>query len=268
MHAHSFPHALRTWRQFRRRSQLDLALDARVSQRHLSFLEAGKAAPSRQMVLQLADALDLPLRERNELLQSAGFAAVYAEQPLAAEGLGPVRAALTCMLEHHAPYPALVVDRDWHLVEANAGVHRLLAACGLDGGRLAGLASRDGRLNTLRLTLHPEGLRGHIDNLAEVQAHLVSRSRRDLALLQRDGSWTAIADLVPDDLPAMHLPSAPLLPVLPLVLRLGDTRLSLFTTLTTFGTPLDVTTDELRVESFYPMDAETRAWFGESMNFS
>lgn len=263
MHAHSFPDALRTWRQFRRRTQLDLALDARVSQRHLSFLEAGKAAPSRQMVLQLADALDLPLRERNALLQSAGFAAVYAEQPLAAARLAPVREALACMLAHHAPYPALVVDRDWHLVEANAGVHRLLAAFGLDGGIMTDLASGDGRLNTLRLTLHPKGLRTHIDNLAEVQAHLVSRSQRDLSLLQRDASWMAIADLVPDDLPAMPLPATPLLPVLPLVLRLGDTRLSLFTTLTTFGTPMDVTTDELRVESFYPMDEATSAWFRE-----
>lgn len=266
MHAQHFPQALRSWRRLKRLSQLELALDARVSQRHVSFLEAGKAAPSRHMVLQLADALGLPLRERNALLQSAGFAAVYAEQPLSASGLAPVRAALTCMLDHHAPFPALVVDRDWHLVEANTGILRLLAAFGLDAGKLACLAGSDGRLNTLRLTLHPQGLRGHIDNLAEVEAHLVARSRRESGLLQRDCSWQAIADLVPadpllGDRPGSQSPDEPLLPVLPLVLRLGAHRLSLFTTLTTFGTPLDVTTDELRVESFYPMDAATRDWF-------
>lgn len=196
MNARAFPHALKAWRQSRRRSQLDLALAASVSQRHLSFLESGKAAPSRQMVLQI-----------------------------------------------------------------NAGVQRLLGACELTPERLARLGDAQGRLNTLRLTLHPDGLSPFIENRDQVLAHLVSRSRRDQALSLRGHSWQAIADLVPAGLAAQHALPHALLPVLPLVLRIGDTRLSLFTTLTTFGTPLDVTTDELRVESFYPMDEETRAWF-------
>lgn len=261
MNARAFPHALKAWRQSRRHSQLDLALAASVSQRHLSFLESGKAAPSRQMVLQLADALELPLRECNDLLQAAGFAPAYAEPALDDAQLAPVREALTCMLEHHAPFPALVVDRDWQLLQINAGVQRLLGACELTPERLARLGDAQGRLNTLRLTLHPDGLSPFIENRDQVLAHLVSRSRRDQALSLRGHSWQAIADLVPAGLATQHALPHALLPVLPLVLRIGDTRLSLFTTLTTFGTPLDVTTDELRVESFYPMDEETRAWF-------
>lgn len=141
------------------------------------------------MVLQLADALELPLRECNDLLQAAGFAPAYAEPALDDAQLAPVREALTCMLEHHAPFPALVVDRDWQLLQINAGVQRLLGACELTPERLARLGDAQGRLNTLRLTLHPDGLSPFIENRDQVLAHLVSRSRRDQALSLRGHSW-------------------------------------------------------------------------------
>ncbi|MEL0027236.1 MAG: helix-turn-helix domain-containing protein, partial [Perlucidibaca sp.] len=237
----TFPQALRSWRLARRHSQLDLALTASVSQRHLSWLESGKAMPSRQMVLQLAEALDIPLRERNDLLQSAGFAPAYGNSTLDADALAPVHAALEMMLAHHAPLPALVVDRDWRLLRFNTGISRLLQACGLDQDALARIGGDP--VNVLRLTLHPDGLGPFIVNRDEVLSHLVERTQRERLLTRREEAWLAIADLVPAS-PAALPPPAGRLPVLPLELRVGDTCLSLFTTLTTFGTPQDVTTDE------------------------
>lgn len=255
----AFPDALRAWRQIRRRSQLDLALEASVSQRHLSFLESGKAAPSRPMVLQLGIALELSLRAQNDLLHAAGFAPVFTAEPLTSTHLAPIHEALEHILKHHEPFPALVVDRDWQLVHFNNGLGRLMAACGFDDRHWQHICP-DGQRHVMRLTLHPQGLRPFIENLDQAMRYIARRARRDFALTQRDVNWRAIEDLLSED--ALSEQSLlPELPVMPVKLIIDGVRLQLFTTMTTFATPLDVTTDELCVESFYPMDEQTRQWF-------
>lgn len=261
MTASTFPQQLRRWRQHRRCSQLDLALSASVSQRHLSCLESGKALPSRQMVLLLAEAMNLPLRDRNALLLAAGYAPRYAEPALDTGQLVAVRTALDCLLAQHAPFPALIVDRDWHLLQHNDGVSRLLQAAGITPERLANLADVSGRLNVMRLTLHPDGLQPLIENLDDVQRHFAQRCRREQEATLSDAGWLAIQDLLPEMAGNESETADPLLPVMPLTLRAGHARLSLFATLTTLGTPMDVTTDELRVECLHPLDEATRAWF-------
>src|SRR6185436_13787809 len=163
---------LREWRQRRRLSQLDLALEADISARHLSFLETGRAQPSRDMVLHLAERLEVPLRERNLLLVAAGFAPVFPERPLADRALQPARKAVELVLAGHEPYPALAVDRHWTLVAANKAVAPLLA--GVDATLLKP------PVNVLRLSLHPKGLARRIANLAEWRAHLLARLRRQI----------------------------------------------------------------------------------------
>lgn len=255
----TFPNALRAWRQSRRRSQFDLALVARVSQRHISFLESGKATPSRPMVLQLAAALELPLRAQNELLQAAGFAPMFSSEPLASEHLVPIHEALTHMLQHHEPLPALVVDRDWQLLHVNHGLMRLMTACGLDEARWQRICP-DGQRHVMRLTLHPLGLRPYLENVDQVMHFIARRARREAALTQRDVCWRAIEDLLSAEA-LLEQSALPELPVMPLKLLIDGVSLQLFTTMTTFATPLDVTTDELCVESFYAMDEPTRQWF-------
>src|SRR5215213_10129179 len=165
---------LRQWRERRRRSQLDLALDAEVSTRHLSFVETGRSAPSREMVLRLAEQLELPLRERNRLLLAAGYAPVYSESSLDADQMTAVRAALRQVLAGHEPYPALVVDRSWNLVEANRSI--ALFTAGLPPELLAPPT------NVLRASLHPDGMARRIVNLGEWRAHLLGRLRRQVAV--------------------------------------------------------------------------------------
>src|SRR5215213_6007062 len=170
---------LREWRERRRRSQLDLALDAEVSTRHLSFVETGRSAPSREMVLRLAEQLDVPLRERNSLLLAAGYAPVYPESGLDAAPMAAVRAAIRQLLTAHEPYPAVVVDRHWTLIDANASVGLFLADVRPD--LLAPPA------NVLRVSLHPEGMAARIVNLGEWRAHLLGRLRRQVALTADPG---------------------------------------------------------------------------------
>jgi transcriptional regulator with XRE-family HTH domain len=176
---------LRQWREHRRRSQLDLALDAEISTRHLSFVETGRSAPSREMVLRLAEQLDVPLRERNSLLLAAGYAPVYSESGLDSEPMAAVRAAIRQLLTAHEPYPAVVVDRNWTLVDANASVALFTASVRPD--LLAPPA------NTLRVSLHPEGMAPQIVNLGEWRAHLLSRLRRQIALTA-DAGLSALYD--------------------------------------------------------------------------
>lgn len=258
---HGFPGLLRHWRRQRRLSQLELALSAEVSQRHLSFLESGRARPSRDMVLRLAEGLDLPLRECNHLLGAAGHAAAYSVQRLDDADMAPVRQALALLLGHHEPFPALVVDSEWNLLMANAGVMRLLAVFG-DPGQVWQRVCPDGRLNVVKLTLHPEGLAPFIENFDEVAANMLCRMQREVALRP------ALQPLIDDLLACPGMPgrralpdgTMPGSPLLLMRLRFGETRLALFTTITTFGTAQDVTTDELRVESFFPADAATERW--------
>lgn len=254
----AFKALLRDCRRARKLSQLDLAADAEVSQRHLSFLESGRAQPSREMVLQLAQALDLPLRDRNRLLTSAGFAGVYPQRKLDAAEMQPVRMALELLLKHHEPLPALVVDRAWNVFMANAAVPRVFSLMGnLDQAwqRVCG----DGPRNLLKMTFHPEGLRPFIRNFNEIAPPLLARTAREALehaqvqqvldeILQYPGISSRLRSI---DLHATALP------VLPTHFEVGGVNLRMFSMLSTFGTPQDVTADELRVESFFPADPES-----------
>lgn len=264
--AGGFGTLLRAWRTARRLSQLELALHCEVSQRHLSFLESGRARPSRRMVLALTEALDVPLRERNGMLHAAGFAAHFAQSALDGAAMTPIREALARMLRFQEPFPAVVVNSDFDLVMNNGAFDRLLgllahpdevwrACCGA------------GPRNMLRLTFSEQGLRPAILNFEVLAPLLLNRVWREAVVrgaeigpvlrgLRNDAAlqpyWQAS--------PAEH-DAVP--PVLPVVLGQGDLRLSLFSMISTFGTPYDVTTDELRVESFFPADAQTETLMRE-----
>lgn len=247
---------LREWRIRRRMSQLDLALQADVSQRHLSFVESGRSRPSREMVLHLAERLDVPLRERNRLLLAAGFAPGYAERRLDEASLAPALKAVEMVLKGHEPNPAIAVDRSWNLVLANAAMTPFLAA-------VADPALLAPPVNVLRLSLHPAGLAPHILDLADWRDHLVERLLR----ITRDVCEPALTALVGElkayPVPPRRRPATvpdPSAIAIPLRIRLGGEALSFITTITVFGTPLDVTLSELAVETFFPADAETAAF--------
>jgi transcriptional regulator with XRE-family HTH domain len=245
---------LRQWRERRRLSQLELALQAEVSTRHLSFIETGRAAPSRAMVLHLAEQLELPLRERNQLLLAAGYAPIYSESALAADAMAAVRAALRAILAGHEPYPALVVDATWTLVDANASVARLTAG--------AAPALLEPPVNVLRLSLHPDGLAPRISNLGEWRAHILGRLRHQVDRTADERLVRLYDELkaypCADAQPEIELPGPGMVAV-PLRLRLDADELALLSTTTTFGTPRDVTVAELAIESFFPADAHTAA---------
>lgn len=249
---------LRHWRRQRRLSQQDLALEAEVSTRHLSCVETGRAAPSRDMVLRLAERLAVPLRERNALLVAAGFAPMYAARGLDHPDMRAARTAVELVLRGHEPYPALAVDRHWNMVAANAVVPLLLQ--GVAGHLLAP------PVNVLRLSLHPEGLGPRLANAAAWKAHLLHRLDQQIAA-HGDAPLQALRDELagypvepspPDDTgtAAWSGPGAAI--ALPLRLRTAAGILSFITTITVFGTPVDVTLQELAVESFFPADDATR----------
>ncbi len=259
--ARDFSDICRQWRRFRKLSQLDLALAANVSQRHVSWLETGRSQPSREMVLRLSEAMDVPLRERNVLLKAAGFNAAYRESGLDEPGMAPVMEALQRMLEHHDPLPAVVVDRLWNLKLKNQAADLLLGL----GGDLQELQREIGfgeEMNLALLTVHPEGLRQYIANWDEAAPAFTRRLRVEPATAGDpavQSLFSRILELADD---ADATPEyQPLQPVLPLVIEVGDLRLSLFSVISTIGTPQDITADELRIESFYPADAATGEFF-------
>jgi len=256
MNAASFPDLCRAWRRHRRLSQLELALAAGISQRHLSCLETGRSRPSPAMVLRLCDTLEVPLRDRNLLLQAAGFAPRYRESELGAKDMAPVRDALERMLAHHEPLPAFVLNRRWNVLGANQAATGLLSQLGIEAGDGTGV-------NLVLATLDPAGLGAAVVNREEVTRHLLERLRRE-SLASGDPELqhmlSALEGASPQ-LPAVAETEAPLLPVLPLVIDVGHRRLSLFTVVSTFGTAQDVTAEELRIETLYPADAGTAAFF-------
>jgi transcriptional regulator with XRE-family HTH domain len=245
---------LRQWRQRRRRSQLDLALDAGISARHLSFVETGRSRPSRGLLLALAEQLDVPLRERNTLMLAAGYAPTYAESDLNGEETREARDALARLLAGHEPYPAVVLDRWGNVVLTNGAVGPLLE--GVDAELLAA------PINSYRLSLHPKGMVSRIQNRAEWAAHLGHRlarlarltgDRRLAELLTEIRTYPGVADA----LDGFSEPAtSDLLLTLQLTHSSGD--LQLHSTLTSFGSPHDVTLSELTVESFFPADDATR----------
>jgi len=245
---------LREWRSRRRLSQLALALEADVSTRHLSFVETGRAQPSRDMVVRLAEQLEVPLRERNHLLLAAGYAPAYPESEMDDERMETVRAAVRQVLAGHEPNPAIVVDRHWEMLEANAAVGVLLE--GVAPEQLAP------PVNALRLALHPDGVAPRILNLGEWRAHLLSRLRRQIAATNDPQLASLLVELrdypCDDPEPDVELPGPGEI-VVPLRLRHGDGELRLMSIVSTFGTPLDVTVEELSIEAFFPADGETAA---------
>jgi transcriptional regulator with XRE-family HTH domain len=251
-----FGRLLREWRARRRLSQLELALEAGVSSRHVSFVETGRSQPSREMVLMLARVLDVPLRDRNDLLTAAGYAALYRASDLDAPALEQARRAFDLMLRQQEPYPAIVVERTWTLLKANGGAVKLVE-------RFADAsAAPEWGGNAMRLMFHPRGLRPYIVNWEAMAAALIQWLHRDVL----SGLGGADARKLLDEL--LGYPGVPprwrtldldvsTAPFLPIEFRKGDLRLSYFSTLTTFGTPHDITLQELRVESFFPADEAT-----------
>ncbi|MFC0387074.1 helix-turn-helix domain-containing protein [Muricoccus vinaceus] len=240
---------LRAWRQRRRMSQMDLALEAEISTRHLSCLETGRAMPSRGMVLRLAEQLEVPLRERNLWLAAAGYAPAYPERPIGDPAMAPARAAVEAVLAAHAPNPALAVDRHWNLVSANATVAALIR--GADAALLAP------PVNVLRLVLHPGGLAPRVGDLGTLKGHLLSRLARQ-ATVSGDA---ALAELL-RELRAYPAPPGgaeePEALALPFRLRVGEDEMSFLTTTMVFGTAHEVALSELTVETFFPLDDATR----------
>jgi transcriptional regulator with XRE-family HTH domain len=245
---------LREWRQRRRLSQLDLAGDADVSTRHLSYVETGRSVPSRAMLLRLADRLEVPLRERNRLLTAAGYAPMYGEHGLDDPALAAARRAVELVLKGHEPYPALAVDRHWALVSYNRAVPPLLAGAAPELLRPP--------VNVLRLSLHPQGLAPRILNLATWRAHLLHRLRQQVTA-SADAVLAALADELegyptpPPDPGHEADPQSSV--VVPLVLASQAGPLSFISTTTVFGTPVDITLSELALETFFPADAATGA---------
>ena len=254
---------LRDWREDRRRSQMDLALDVGVSTRHLSYVETGKAKPSPELVLALAEHLDVPLRERNAMLLAAGYAPRYQHTPLDDEAMSSVRRALAELIRAHDPYPAVVVDRAWDVVMSNTGAQAMLAGV---AEHLLGPP-----LNVYRVSLHPDGMAPRIANLDEWAHHLVGTLDRQVAVTRDPRLRDLLAEV--SEYPAVRAlggswrtRSGPPTVVVPLRLRAGDgadaVELSWFSTNTSIGTPADITLDELHVELFHPADEATAAMVG------
>lgn len=246
---------VKLWRERRRMTQLFLATEADISNRHLSFIETGRASPSRAMVLRLADHLDVPLRERNRLLTSAGFAPLFAERSLDDASMQPARVAMDHMLKAQEPYPALAIDRHWTMLAANGALGALLDD--IDPALLVP------PVNVLRLSLHPRGLAPRIANLGQWRAHLLERLRRQIEA-SGDQKLIALRDELlsypnDNDPPAHEAVDAGI--AVPFVLTTQNGLRSFLSTTVVFGTPVDITLSELAIELFFPADEITRAAF-------
>lgn len=254
-----FGSILSEWRAVRRLSQLDLALLTGISQRHISFVESGRSQPSRDMIFKLAEGLDLPLRARNDLFLAAGYAPAYPERRLDLAEMKPAREALEMILRHHEPFPAVVMDAGWNIVMQNAAASRIVAYCvGADALRTL---FPDGVLNFVQLMFSEGGLRPHVLNWTHARAALLNRLRRESAG-NPDSPSEALRRKFDSDAPKpgheIRLDDERLEPMLSLDLRVGNARLRLFNTFTTFGTPQDVLLQELRIDMSFPADEATK----------
>ena len=245
---------LREWRQRRRLSQLDLACEAEISTRHLSFLETGRSQPSREMVLHLAEQLEVPQRERNVLLVAAGYAPMFPERSLEDPVLDNVRRAIHLVLEAQKPYPAFAIDRRWNIAASNAALPQLYDGVSPDLLKPP--------VNALRLGLSPQGLAPKIANLAEWRAHLLARLRRQIDLTGDSALMELLQELLQypggvSKTPTMPVGAMQHAVVVPLQIRAGGQMLSFFSTTTIFGSPVDVTLSEIALECFYAADQAT-----------
>lgn len=238
-----FAQTLKTWRRNRRYSQLELAHEADVSARHLSFLETGRANPSRDMVHRLGDALSMPLAARNQLLVHAGFAARYQQRPWDGDDMAPIREAVAYTLQQHAPYPAFAVDRNWVILHVNEPAAQLFGLLGITEGQ-----------SLIEMMLSDE-MQAVIENWPDVAHHAAHRLRTESAARGGVDTLEAAADA----LALAPAPSATIGPVVPTIYSVGGLRLSLFSTIAQFGTPEDLSLDDLKIELFFPSDAATKA---------
>lgn len=264
---YSFGRFLKHWRHQRGMSQLELACESEISQRHISFLESGRSQPSHEMVLRLARVLDIPLRQQNLMLTAAGFPPVYSDYDLSAPELETIQQALDYLLHQQDPYPALVMDRYWTVLQANQGTYRLLR--GLMGSDLDQFASP---LNVMELMVHPQGLRPYVEDWDSIRVWLLEKLQDHRATEVNDSRFTLLRqELEREQKQASDEAIAPSLggqlPVLPITFVKAERRLSFFSIISTLGTPQDVTLQELRVESLFPMDRVTaemmRDWEGD-----
>jgi len=248
---------LRQWRKTRNVSQLELAMNADISQRHVSFIESGRARPSREMVLKLAETMAVPLRARNEILLAAGYAPFYPERPLNAPELTLASQLLVRLLEHHDPYPAMVLDREWNILRQNKSALHLIAKC-LPKKQLARF-SQNGKLNFLRVMCAPGGLRDHIRSWARTGPALLARLRREAMAYPGSPSIRLMEELLQSGAFPGFIESgdAPADVVIPLEIMVDGASLRFFSMLTTFGAPQDITLQELHVEMSFPADEAT-----------
>lgn len=255
----AFPNVLKTWRTKRRMSQLELALASGVSQRHVSFLESGRAKPSRAMILQLSETLEVPLRERNDWLTAAGFAPVFRARPLDDPQMALVMNAVKVMLTSAEPYPAVAIDRAWNIRLANGPFEMMGAMLGEDLWTRVGGPER----NLMRLFFHPKGIKPFVKNWKLVGPLLWHRAQREAESLGGEEMKSVLADLAQhqDAETLWAAEDAALVPVLPLEMEKDGLKISLFTVIATFGTAQDVTADELRIETLFPADAPTEQLF-------
>lgn len=260
----TFPHLLKSWRVKRRLSQLELALSAGVSQRHVSFLESGRAKPSRSMILQLSETLEVPLRDRNDWLTAAGFAPLFRARPLDDPQMGQVMSAVKMMLSCHAPFPALAVDRAWNIAMANEPFDMIMTMFGDD------LWSKIGgeRRNLMRLFFHPAGIKPYVTNWSAIAPLLWHRAQREAETVGGQEMKSVLLDLAEyqDAETLWAAEETALVPVLPLEIEKDGLHISLFTIIATFGTAQDVTADELRIETLFPADAATEALFRNAVS--
>lgn len=247
-HRHIGEH-LRDWRQRRRLSQLDLACEAEISARHLSFLETGRAQPSREMILRLAEQLKIPMRERNVLLVAAGYAPIFSERSLDDPALSAARQAIEALLEGHKPYPAFALDRHWTVVASNRALQELYE----------GVAPEllEPPVNAMRLSLSPKGMAPNIVNLAEWRGHLLHRLHQQIDLTADPVLVALQRELLSYPAPGERHEKRATDVVVPLKVKTRAGILSFISTTMVFGTPLDITLSEIAMESFYPADAET-----------
>lgn len=257
----SFGTVLQHWRQVRRMSQLALAIEAEVSPRHICFIETGRAQPSRDMVLLLARALDVPLRERNVLLLAAGYAPMYRETDLESPELGAVRAALQAILRQQEPYPAVVMSRSWDILTSNDAASRFFGFL-LDPAPASGPANASVPTNVIRMMFDPHGLRPFVTNWEAVAEALITRVHREAVGRAPDAATVQLLEevLTFPGVPRRWQrpsPETPLMPVIPVTFKKDAKTFAYFSTVTTLGTAQDVTLQELRIECFFPMDAAT-----------
>ncbi len=256
-----FTQTLKMWRKARKFSQLDLALEANISQRHISWLETGKSLPSREMVLKLSEALDVPLRERNNILNAAGYANVFAEKGLEEHSMQAFTSVLENILQHHNPYPAFVLDRLWNIKMKNAAANALFEMLG-NPEEIWRAIGDSGDENIALLTVHPQGIRNAIANWETIIGPFMQRLKReaiDSGDVEVMAHYESLIEYVGDFNESNTLHN--LIPVLPIEININDIKLSFFSVISTFGTAQDITANELRIETFYPSNSFTTNFF-------